>query len=409
MTTLLFASRIAIGMVFLQMRLQMVRRQFWIDKIEAAWEKRPIVWLAGVRRVGKTSLCKSLEETIYYDCEQFSVRNQIENNYELFLKEHADRRVALDEIHKLKNPSEILKVAADHHPKIKIIATGSSTLEASKLFSDALTGRKIMIHLTPILLSELPLFGIQSISHRMLHGGLPDFFLSKQVPLEEYKDWFESFWAKDIHELFRLERKASFLKFTELLFAQSGGMFVAAQFATPCAISHTTVANYLEITRAAFSSIVVRPYSSHTITEIRSAPKVYSFDTGFACYSQGWTSLRQTDFGTLWEHLILNELVANFSPDKVHYWRDKSGHEVDFVFLKGRKEEPIAIECKWNSTHFDPRNIIAFRKRYPVGKNYMVASDLNSSYPRIFEDTKVFYVSPEKLINELMRSEEVDL
>jgi predicted AAA+ superfamily ATPase len=40
------------------------------------------------------------------------------------------KRLILDEIHRLDNPSEILKIAADHYPEVKIIATGSSTLGA---------------------------------------------------------------------------------------------------------------------------------------------------------------------------------------------------------------------------------------------------------------------------------------
>jgi len=48
----------------------------------------------------------------------------------------------LDEVHRLDNPSELLKIAADHYPDLKIIATGSSTLGASDRFKDTLTGRK---------------------------------------------------------------------------------------------------------------------------------------------------------------------------------------------------------------------------------------------------------------------------
>ena len=47
----------------------MVLRRSWIERIEKAWEKRSVIWLAGVRRVGKTYLCRSLPETEYFDCE----------------------------------------------------------------------------------------------------------------------------------------------------------------------------------------------------------------------------------------------------------------------------------------------------------------------------------------------------
>ena len=47
----------------------MVNRKHWHKMIEDAWQSRPVVWLAGVRRVGKTCLCQSLPDTEYFDCE----------------------------------------------------------------------------------------------------------------------------------------------------------------------------------------------------------------------------------------------------------------------------------------------------------------------------------------------------
>ena len=54
----------------------------------------------------------------------------------------------LDEIHRLPNPSEMLKIAADHYPRTRVIATGSSTLGASTKFRDTLAGRKRDLWLT---------------------------------------------------------------------------------------------------------------------------------------------------------------------------------------------------------------------------------------------------------------------
>jgi hypothetical protein len=40
-------------------------------------------------------------------------------------------------------------MSVDGFPKLKILATASSTLAASKKFRDTLTGRKRLVHLTP--------------------------------------------------------------------------------------------------------------------------------------------------------------------------------------------------------------------------------------------------------------------
>ena len=65
----------------------------------------------------------------------------------------------LDEVHRLTNPSELLKIAADHYPTVRVLATGSSTLGASGKFRDTLAGRKVDLRLTPMIVSDLRDFG----------------------------------------------------------------------------------------------------------------------------------------------------------------------------------------------------------------------------------------------------------
>ena len=48
----------------------------------------------------------------------------------------------LDEVHHLDDPSRLLKIAADAYPNLKVLATGSSTLAATRKFRDSPTGRK---------------------------------------------------------------------------------------------------------------------------------------------------------------------------------------------------------------------------------------------------------------------------
>lgn len=123
---------------YMKSQLRMVKRKYWIQRIEKAWATRNVIWLAGVRRVGKTFLCKSLPDIVYCDCELPRTRRQMEDP-QGFLDGLKGQRVVLDEIHRLSNPSEILKIAADHYPDIRIIATGSSSLGASPKFGDTLS------------------------------------------------------------------------------------------------------------------------------------------------------------------------------------------------------------------------------------------------------------------------------
>jgi hypothetical protein len=376
----------------------MVKRRHWLDLVERAWERRSVLWLAGVRRAGKTVLCQSLEGIDYYDCELPRTRRLMEDPEE-FLRERGGRRIVLDEVHRLGNPSELLKIAADHFPQTRVLATGSSTLGATAKFRDTLTGRKETVWLTPMIAADLDDFGQTDLRHRLLHGGLPPFFLAERVPERDFQDWIDAYWAKDIQELFRLERRWSFQRFAELLFAQSGGMFEATRFTAPCEVSRQTISNYLAALEATFVVHVVRPFSTHKSTEIVAAPKVYGFDTGFVSYYRGWETLRDEDLGALWEHYVLNEIQARLQTRGVRYWRSKQGAEIDFV-LPRRGGGPIAIECKWSAASFEAGSLAAFRRLYPEGENY-VAGDVDAAHTRSYEDFEVTFVSLRGLIERL--------
>lgn len=369
----------------------MVRRDFWISRIEQAWKTRPIVWLAGVRRVGKTVLTQSLDNVEYFDCELPRVRRMMEDP-QGFLDGIHGRRIVLDEIHRLGNPSQLLKIAADHYPRLKLVATGSSALGASSKFRDTLTGRKRDVWLTPMILADLEAAQQNDLKRRFLRGGLPPFLLSEDLPERDFQEWMDAYWAKDIQELFRLERRSSFQKFAELILAQSGGLFEATRFSAPCEVSRVTIGNYLKVLEATFVAHIIRPFSTHKPTEIISAPKVYAFDTGFVCYYRGWHELRQSDLGVLWEHFVLNEIMARRQERTVLYWRDKRGHEVDFV-LTSRHSKPLAMECKWSSGEFDDTNLQAFRRQYPAGENVVVAHDVDRSFTRNLGEIRVQFES----------------
>lgn len=377
----------------------MVKREFWLELIESLWSKKPVLWMSGVRRAGKTSLCQSIGDILVFDCELPSIRRTL-SDPETFLAAHKGKRILLDEIHRLDNPSEILKLAADHFPGIRIIATGSSILGASAKFKDTLAGRKAELWLTPMLTTELAAFGNGSLEHRMLRGGLPPYFMEDAIPEREYQEWMDAYWAKDIQELFRLERRHSFQKFTELLLAQSGGMFEATAFARPCEVSRSTISNYLAVLEATFVAHVVRPFSKHKATEIVSAPKVYAFDTGFMAYQRGWKSVRPEDKGILWEHLVLNEMHGRWQRRDIQYWRDKGRREVDFV-LAGRGRDPVAIECKWTAERFETEGISAFRKIHPKGRNFVVSSDVDEPYEKEMQGNRIRFVGLESLIREV--------
>jgi predicted AAA+ superfamily ATPase len=381
----------------MQYCLHMVKRTYWIGLIEAAWRRRSVVWLSGVRRAGKTTLCRTLEDVEYLDCELPRVRLQ---DPEGFLETVRGKRIALDEVHRLDRPSELLKIAADHFPDVHVIATGSSTLGATAKFADTLTGRKVDVRLTPMIEQDRTDFGGSPVADRLWSGGLPSFFLG-QAGDGDFSEWVDSYWARDIQEMFRLEKRSAFVRFVELLLVNSGGVFEATAYSAPCEVSRPTISTYLGVLETTSVATVVRPFSTRRATEIVSAPRVYGFDTGFVRHFRGLSDRRSEDLGQLWEHYVLNELSARLPDADIRYWRTKQHAEVDFVIVR-RGLSPVAVECKWSSQNVGSlAGVRAFRTAYPDGENFVVSADVADGFTRMVSGQKVSFVGLPGLLRSL--------
>lgn len=367
----------------------MINRPFWIEKINRAWETRPIVWLSGVRRVGKTSLAHLLPDAAILNCDLPSTQRKLEDP-ESYLRSVAKRQtIVLDEIHQLPDPSGILKIAADGFRSLRILATGSSTLAATRKFRDSLSGRKWNVYLSPVLLSECrENFGVQDLDRRLLHGGLPEPLMASHKDAEFFEEWIDSYYARDIAELFRVRHRTGFLLLLRLLMGQSSGLADFTKLASESGLSRHTVKGHIEAMTVAHAIFPVRPFHAGGRREIVHRPRIYAFDTGFVTYARGWDSIRDEDRGLLWEHLVLDALRAAGSEQQICYWRDKTGRELDFVLSRGTKRVDV-IECKVSADRFDPGVLLYFRSLYPQGENWVITPHDDSGFTRRVRGLKV--------------------
>lgn len=374
----------------------MYPRPFWLQRIEQAWREAPIAWLCGVRRSGKTTLAEALgeERALFVNCDLPSVEDRVRDP-ELFYRSCARPVVVFDEIHQLRDPARLLKIGADVFPKLKILATGSSTLAASKKFRDTLTGRKRTVHLLPVLWDELAAFGVP-LQRRLYHGGLPGALLADAKRPALYREWMDSFFARDVQRLFGFRDFDRFNALLEYVIRQSGGQLESTRAASALGITRPTVESHLRALEITNAITLIRPFHRGGQNELVKMPKIYAFDTGFVSFARGWDPLRPEDYGLLWEHLVLDHLRAHFPEQPVRYWRDKAGREVDFV-LAPRRGEIDAIECKWDPGAFDSSSLKVFRSYYPKGRNYLVTPSGDPAYTRRYGRLSVRICTPSDL------------
>jgi predicted AAA+ superfamily ATPase len=374
----------------------MIERPFWLQRIEEAWHEAPIAWLCGVRRCGKTTLTESLgaERVLHVNCDLPAVEDMVRDP-QVFFRSCTRPVVVFDEIHQLRDPARLLKIGADVFPKLKILATGSSTLAASKKFRDTLTGRKRTIHLLPVLWGELAAFGAP-LPQRLYHGGLPPALLADSKRPALYREWMDSFFARDIQRLFGFRDVNRFNALFEYVLRQSGGQLEVTKTAAAIGITRPTVESHLRALEITHALTLVRPFHGSGQNEIVKMPKVYGFDTGFVSFARGWDPLRHDDLGPLWEHLVLEHLQAHFPNTPARYWRDKSGCEVDFVLAR-RRDQVDAIECKWEARAFDSAALKVFRSYYPKGRNYLVSPSGDPPHVRRYGQLEVMVCTPSQL------------
>lgn len=370
----------------------MINRPHWLKSIDEAWKRRRVVWLSGVRRAGKTTLARMLPDAVYMNCDLPSVCRAL-SEPEPFLDSLPDNAtVIFDEIHRLDDPSSVLKIAADVYPHLKVLATGSSTLAATKKFRDSLTGRKQVIYLPPVLWEEcLGPFGVMDLDRRLLHGGLPEPLLASEKRPSFFSEWMDSYYARDIQELFGIRNRAGFLKLLQLLLRQSGGQLDYTKLARLSGLSRPTTTTHVEALRIAHAVYLLPPFHGGGRREITRMPKCYAFDTGFVTFEKGWDSIRDEDRGPLWEHLVLDSLRSGQERGRIYYWRDKSNREIDFV-LKRSGHCVDAIECKIDPDSFDPGNLSSFRALYPKGSNYVVSPRVKTPYGRRYDGLPVKFL-----------------
>lgn len=250
-----------------------------------------------------------------------------------------------------------------------------------------------MIYLPPVLWSEcMDEFGIKELDRRLLHGGLPEPLMSGKKDASFFSEWMDSFYARDIQELFGIRNRTGFMKLLHLLMRQSGGLLDYSHLAQLSDLSRHTVKAHVEAMSIAHAVYLLSPFQGGGRREITRRPKCYCFDTGFVTFVKGWDSIREDDRGLLWEHLALDTLRTITDDRSLHYWRDKSGREIDFV-IEGSRKRINAVECKINPDDFKPSNLAVFRSLYPEGRNFVLSPNVRTLYRRRYGELEVSFIS----------------
>lgn len=329
------------------------------------WDKLCLV-LVGPRQSGKTTLgkmiCQELvgqkrfDSLLYLNCDFLEIRQALDSV--LIIKEIIDELkvknsiVFIDEVQRLESPGLLLKTLIDLKLPIKLIASGSSQLEIKSKVQEFLTGRQLEALILPFSYQE-----IEPIDEKVMsiYGCYPDVFFGneKEILLDQlYKNYIN----KDIIEILKVGKPDVMQKLITLVAHASGQLVNYNQLSIDCKISSHILNNYLDILEKTYVIAKITPFVGNKRREITSNPKYYFIDNGFRNRAlQNFSALdSRADNGLLIESAVFQDILKyktqNFLSFDIHFWRTKSGAEVDFVLYKNQLSF-IPIEVKYRQTN----------------------------------------------------------
>ncbi len=359
--------------------MELINR-FILNKLQQEINRPEVNILLGARQVGKTTLLHALEQyaqsqgyqTAFFDLEQPQVLAEFNRSSQQIINrlKEAGQIVFIDEFQYLANASKIFKALYDSGEKIKIICSGSSSLEIHKHLQESLAGRRILFHIDPLLYSEIKSAQPQfALSEYLAYGGMPALTHThsdsrKQMILSEF---LSAYILKDVKSLVREESISAFNHLLYLLAQNQGSLVSVHSLSGEINMSAKTVARYLDILEQTFVSFHVYSYSTNLGNELKKSFKTYFYDTGIRNailrdYSQ---FDERCDQGALLESMVFMILRNRLQPNmEIKFWRTKDGAEVDFILLKNRRPIPIEVKSRLSNRE-SPPGLKKFIDRYP--------------------------------------------
>ena len=302
-------------------------------------------FLFGPRQTGKTHLIrKTLGEFKYYNLLAADVFLRLSHSPQRLREEltEQDRFVVIDEIQKLPHLLDEVHLLIEERG-IHFLLTGSSARKLRQRGVNLLGGRARTRRLHPFVREEL---GKHFDLRRALNTGLvPSIYLSDS-PYEDLEAYVGAYLAEEVASEAQVRNIPAFSRFLSVAGLCHGQLINYSQIASDAQVPVSAVREYFGILKDTLVGDELPVWKKSVKRKPLSTPKFYFFDVGVVNFLQNRRSMRpgSPEFGAAFESYIHHELrtYCDYTGHgDLHYWRSKSGFEVDFVLA-----DRTAVEVK---------------------------------------------------------------
>ncbi len=324
----------------------------------------PAVVLLGARQVGKTTLALEIarkQAAVYLDLESEADLARL-SEPELYLADHLDHLVILDEIHRIPRLLPVLRGLIDRARRADrraglYLLLGSASMEMLKQSGETLAGRVSYLELSPFDILEVTESANDPASDKLwLRGGFPDSFLAKDEAqsLRWRQDFIRTYLERDIPQFGRRIPAETLRRFWVMLAHNQCGLLNVAQLARNLGVDVKTASSYIDLLTDLLQARRLPAWHANVGKRLVKSPKIIVRDSGIvhALLSIGSkdTLLSHPVVGASWEGFVIENLLA-VAPEGVHgyFYRTGGGAEIDLLlhFPDGRL---WAIEIKRSLT-----------------------------------------------------------
>ena len=362
----------------------MIERRDYIERVTNAFKLLPIVVLIGARQVGKTSIMNMYPKDAYrnilllngQNAETASLFNQlstIEEYLRVYLNSDFDGLLMIDGFQYIDGVSVILKLLTDRHDKLKILCTGSSSLDILRHVEESMAGRVRIIEVLSLSFAEYLTFkngklydlqqsiddmGNPSLTEPLqqvyqeylIYGGLPRAALTdnQREKAEVLNDIYQTYLLNDVRRYISNAHFVGFNRLLRLLAAQIGNLVNINELSRESGLSYTDCEKYLHLLQHMYIIKLVEPFFTNKRKVIGKMKKVYFCDLGLRniIYSSFNEMAFRTDNGAIFENEVFLELWrSRQASETIQFYRTQNGTEVDFV-IDGPFSRK-AVECKY--------------------------------------------------------------
>jgi uncharacterized protein len=319
-------------------------------------EHMPAVAILGPRQAGKTTLALAIAEerpSVYLDLESTADRARLAEPA-LYLADHADELVILDEIHRAPGLFEALRGVIDRGRREgrgtgRFLLLGSAAIDLLAQSGETLAGRIGFVELSPFDIREV---GEERLDQLWVRGGFPDSFLAtdEAFSLRWRQDFIRTYLERDIPQLGPRIPAETLRRLWTMFAHHQGGPLNAAQLARGLGVSGTTVAHYLDLMVDLLLVRRLPPHLPNAGKRLVRSPKVYVRDSGLLHALLGLADrdavLGHPVAGPSWEGMVIENVLAAAGPGmRASFYRTSHGAEVDLI-LGWPGGEEWAVEIK---------------------------------------------------------------